>query len=1018
MSGLEDGYALGLDLGTTFSCIGVFRNGGVEIIPNSNGEKVTPSIVTFLDEKNILKGEETEEYLVKNYESSIYAIKRFIGRNFKDKKQNLQEEIKSQNFPFNIVNQNNIPKVEIVKNNKKYYFSLEQISSFVIKKMVQSAEDYLNKRVKKLVITIPHNFSDDQRKSTIEAAKLAGVEVLRIINEPTAAALAYGLQEKNNLKNNKKILVFDLGGGTFDVTILNITKDEKNNQNFDVISTASNKFFGGEDFDNKLVEYVLDNFCDEIEDSPEKKEETKKKIKEQKKLIKRLKLSCENIKRVLSIEKDTTLCINNFYDNKDIVQNIDRNTFEKICDDLFKKIEAPIEDALNAKNIKDEEIGEIVLVGGSSRIPKIKSILKNQFKCKINDTINPDETIAYGATLMAAKLSIKKCNLTLGFNLMDITPLSLGVEVVNEDEDEEIRKEGGKMSVIIERGEKIPCTKIRNYVTVEDNQTSVPIVIYEGQKKYVKYNHELKKIELTGLTKKPKGKVHIKVKFFIDTNGILTVTGTEEEKDKDNSTEVKIKDDRIKFNDKEIEKLKKENESLYKKRKSDDKKIDYNNIKETLKEFQDAYKEKEEEGDEEEKFEILINYNNTLEEFINLFDKNFDNETMIEKFYIYVKELFISYQKTLNMKEQIDKEENKSIKDKIIKKIKEYIDEFIMKNSGYLNNLVETIKPIPKELFYEIITYIMKKYNECGKNCLKEMQKYCRYNSLIYFERSKLIFDTYIQKTTNLTICKNKEISKNCKLQLETSSLYIKDIHSGAILLGQDSLKQGKLISTGSGFTVNRKGLTFGLKDECEKNKIVLENYEKLYAECIKSNTRNIPQEEKERIKMQEAICIANIIKINVKLLGNINYKLYNDLAEKCQFIANDLNIDKNTEWYKEFLKIYDEIKEMNGQIQSINDIKDSIRLQHINEFTEIDNKFDRGRNKKGFIKYILETTPYDGYEDDKKNKIIDNKNENELIDYLKTKYHPNNYEFTDNPNRQLRYCKIEHIESLLNSLH
>ena len=813
MSGLEDGYALGLDLGTTFSCIGVFRNGGVEIIPNSNGEKVTPSIVTFLDEKNILKGEEAEEYLVKNYESSIYAIKRFIGRDIKDKK--VLKEIKDQNFPFNIVNQNNIPKVEIVKNNKKFYFSLEQISSFVIKKMVQSAEDYLNKRVKKLVITIPHNFSDDQRKSTIEAAKLAGVEVLRIINEPTAAALAYGLQEKKNLKNNQKILVFDLGGGTFDVTILNITKDEKNNQNFDVISTASNKFFGGEDFDNKLVEYVLDNFCDEIEDSPEKKEETKKKIKEQKKLIKRLKLSCENIKRVLSIERDTTLCINNFYDNKDIVQNIDRNTFEEICDKLFIQIEEPINDALKAKNIKDEEIGEIVLVGGSSRMPKIKSILKKKFKCKINDTINPDETIAYGATLMAAKLSIKKNNLLLGFNLMDITPLSLGVEVVNEDEDEEIRKEGGKMSVIIKRGEKIPCTKVRNYVTVEDDQTSVPIVIYEGQKKYVKYNHELKKIELTGLTKKPKGEVHIKVKFFIDTNGILTVTGTEEEKDKDNSIEVKIKDDRIKFNDEEIERLKKENESLYKKRKNDDKKIDYNNIKETLKEFQDAFKEKEEEEDEEEKFDILINYNNTLEEFINLFDKNFDNETMIEKFYIYVKELFISYEKTLNMKEQIDKEENKNFKDKIIKNIKRYIDEFIMKNSGYLNNLVEAIKTIPKELFYEIITYIMEKFNTCGKECLKKMEKYCRYNSLIYFERSKLFFNTYIQKTTNLTSCSNREISKNCKLQLETSSLYIKDIHSGAILLGQDSLKQGKLISTVSCLTVNRKGLTFVLKDEC-----------------------------------------------------------------------------------------------------------------------------------------------------------------------------------------------------------
>jgi hypothetical protein len=388
---------------------------------------------------------------------------------------------------------------------------------------------------------------------------------------------------------------------------------------------------------------------------------------------------------------------------------------------------------------------------------------------------------------------------------------------------------------------------------------------------------------------------------------------------------------------------------------------------------------------------------------------------MIEKFYIYVKELFISYEKTLNMKEQIENDEN--TKNKIIKKIKEYINEFIMKNSGYLNNLVETIKNIPKELFYEIITYIMEKLNECGKTCLKNMQRYCRYNSLIYFERSKKFFEKYIEKTTNLRICKNKEIADKCKLQLETSSIYIKDINSGAILLGQDSFRQGKLISSGSGFTVNRKGLTYGSKDEYEKNKIVLENYEKLYTECQnKSRLKNISEEEIKRIKMQEAICIANIIKINVKFLGNSNYKLYCQLADECLLKIEDLDIDRNDEWYKEFLKIHEEIKEMN-KLQSINEIKDNIRRKYKSEFTDIDNKFDRGKNKKGFIQYILETIPYDGYEEDKKNNILDNKSESELIAHLKIKYHPDDYELTDNPDKQLKYCKIEYIESLLNSL-
>ena len=460
MSGLEDSYALGLDLGTTFSCIGVFRNGGVEIIPNRNGEKVTPSIVTILDEDNILKGEEAEDHLVKDYESSIYAIKRFIGRDFRDK--NIEKEIKFENFPFNIIKneKDNFPLVEIVKNGKKIHFKLEEISSYVIKKMVQSAEDYLNRKINKLVITVPANFNDSQRDSTIKAAKLAGIEVLRIINEPTAAALAYGLQEKNNLKNNSKILIFDLGGGTFDVTILNINKD-KDGQNFDILATNSNKFLGGEDFDNKLVDHFLDEFC-------RKMEENKEEIKKDKKAIKRLKIACENIKRVLSIEKETTLCLNNFYNNQDIFEDISRNSFEYLCKDLFEKLKEPVDDALAYAKLTPKDINEIVLVGGSTRIPHIKTILKEKFEnIKINDQINPDETVAYGATLVAAKILIKRDNLLLGFNLMDITPLSLGVEVVNDSEDEEIRKEGGKMSVIIKRGQTIPYKIIKLHLIMK-----------------------------------------------------------------------------------------------------------------------------------------------------------------------------------------------------------------------------------------------------------------------------------------------------------------------------------------------------------------------------------------------------------------------------------------------------------------------------------------------------------------------------------------------------------------------
>ena len=1007
MNRLDEGYALGLDLGTTFSCIGVFRNGGVEIIPNRNGEKVTPSIVTVLSEEKILIGEDAEDYLVKNYDTSIYAIKRFIGRDITKKE--VQEELKMENFPYKIiVGKNNRPEVEI-KN--KIHISLEKISSFIIKKMVESAEAYLNKRVNKLVITIPHNFSDEQRKSTIEAAKLAGIEVLRIINEPTAAALAYGLQEKNQLKNDEKILIFDLGGGTFDVTILSIDKDQKNNQNFNVISTGSNKFLGGEDFDNKLVDYVLDDFCKKIDESIEN-------IKRDKKAIKRLKISCENIKRVLSVENETTLCINNFYNGQDILIEITRHTFDDICEDLFEKLEKPMDDALKKakekNNNKEIKIGEIILVGGSTKIPKIKAWLKKMFKCKINDLINPDETVAYGATLMAAKILIKKEKMLLGFNLMDITPLSLGVEVVNEDEKEEIRKEGGKMSVIIKRGESIPCTKTRRYITVEDNQESVPIIIYEGENAFVKYNHKLKKKELTGLTKKPKGKVNIEVKFYIDANGILNVTGTEVDPNKSNSIELKLKADMMNYTDEEIEEFRKKMKNITKIKM--DKALDYSNLKETLKEYLDSYNDCE---DNEEKFEILNNYNNTLEEFIDLFDKdNFDNEIIIEKYYLYIKLLFISYGETLKLEED---QNNEEIKNHIIKKTKEYISDFIMKSSGYLINLVEKIKNnFPKKIFYEIIVLIMEKYNERGKNCLKEMKKLCKYHSLIYFEKTKWYFEKYIEKITNLGVC-DKTILNSCKLQKETSDIYIRDIHSGAILLLQDSQKTGKLVQTFTGFTKMRKGLSFGNEQEKEKNKIVLENYEKLLAECQNKNKlKNLSKLEKERIMKEEAICIANIIKINHSLLGNTNYSTYCQLGERCIFLAEKLGVDKNTEWFKEFMGIYHQIKELNKQMQipqSINEIKDNIRTKFKEEFTQIDNKFNETRNENigEFIKYILETTPYNGYKEEK--KILEKKNEKDLINYLSIKYHPDGYELTDNPDKQLRFCKIEYIASLLNSL-
>ena len=448
MVDLYDDSPFGLDIGMSFCCFGVFKNGGVEIIPNKEGERTTPSIITILDENSILRGEETMEYLVKNYDSTIYNIKRFIGRDLNDEK--IKEELKKENFPFKIISnkENNSSLIEVNKNNKIIQFTFEEISSFIIGKMIESAEEYLKKKVKKLVITVPANFNDAQRNCTKQAAILAGVEVIRIINEPTAAAIAYGLHENSEEINNKIILVFDLGGGTFDVTILKIyiNKDKQNlEKNYEILSTNGDKFLGGVDFDNALVNYFLEEFCKnndlKIED-----------VRKDKKAMRKLKISCETIKRNLSFSIKETLNLQNFYNNLDIIQDICYAKFFSLTEGLIERLRGTLKAALNDAEITEDKISEVVLVGGSTRLPMVKKMLKKIFKnSKINDSINPDETIAVGATLMAAKILNKTDNSISSFNLMDITPLSLGIELINENKGDKIRKEGGIMDVIIKR---------------------------------------------------------------------------------------------------------------------------------------------------------------------------------------------------------------------------------------------------------------------------------------------------------------------------------------------------------------------------------------------------------------------------------------------------------------------------------------------------------------------------------------------------------------------------------------
>ena len=1008
---MEDEYAIGLDLGTTFSCIGVYRNGGVEIIPNRNGEKITPSIVIINNDSNILVGEETIDYLVKYYDSCIYEIKRLIGRKFSDR----EVKIEMEKLPFKIVHANNgdAPEVEVIINGTKKTFSPVEISSFIIKKMVNNAEIYLEKKISKLVITVPAYFNDSQRKLTKQAAELVGLKVIQIINEPTAAALSYGFGQTQDV--NKKILVFDLGGGTFDVSILTIEKDNNSNSlNFKVIATSGDTQLGGEDFDNELVDYFIN------------KRQFDEKFKEDKQNLRRLKVACENIKKILSSSEGTILRINNFYNNQDLVEPITRKEFEDICKDLFVKLELSLDESLKNAQLSKTEIDEIILVGGSTRIPKVKEIVKNYFpKCKINDSINPDEAVAYGAAIHAEKRLHNRGDAISNIHLYDITPLSLGIEVKNNSTDPDLQKEGNEMSVIIKRGTHVPTQNTQYYSTVSDNQTTVEIAIYEGEKRYIKYNHLLKKSTITGLTKRPKGKTKIKVTFDIDIDGILNVKAIEESENKQGkSLELTIKNDEISLTKEQIEQLRKKNEALLEKMKENElaKKVDYTNLKKTLKKYREAYencknnpkpkkKDDDDEDDEEEDPRIIYitNFNNTLEEFIDNFDKNFDNETVLEKFFLYVKELFSSYIETLLL--GIDKGDQKHIKEKI----KQYIIIFADKSSGYLNSLVEILSKLVKKkkfqvFFYEIIITIMEELNKCGKEAISSNKKFCKYHSLMYFEQANSYYDKYLANIDTAKL--NDKLMKSIEQQKEICTDFLRDINSGAIVLFNESFNGGFLVGENipgamTGITKDLKGLAIGnIQNSIERSKIVLSNYERVLASIQTEN----------KITKKEAICIANIIKL-YSILGQLrkkcNYLI--PLARRVELIVDHEKINKAEAWYKEFVTLNQKLKRYQKPDDDYRTLLAKMKETHGKIFDEIDEKFNKGGKKK-FIPFILEKYPYPDYEKDKssgRNFTVYNV---ELTKFLHEKYQPETPSIRNEEN-ELKYCITHEISKKLSNL-